>query len=114
MAGWGRVEWLGDLIVEETIVKAKEAIDHVTDAAAEDARQNHWWSNRTGDLERNTFAEPAKLTPEGTVRGRFGSSMRAEGFYGLFLERKTPWLRPAADRHFRELKGVLKGLVRWT
>lgn len=114
MPGLTRVEWLGDLIIEETVAKAKEAIDHVTKAAADDAKQNHWWSNRTGDLESNTFAEPATLTPEGTVRGRFGSSLRREGFYGLFLERKTPWLRPAADRHFRELRGVLKGLVRWT
>jgi len=115
MAGLSRVHWLGDLIVEETIAKAKESIDLVTKAAAEDAATNHWWSNRTEDLAKNTISEPAEFNPtELTVSGRFGSSMRAEGFYGLFLERKTAWLRPAGDRHFRELRGVLKGLTRWT
>jgi hypothetical protein len=112
--GVTRVEWLGDLLAEEAIVKCKEAIDHCTKAAAEDAAANHWWSERTGDLSANTIAEPAKVTKEGTISGRFGSSMRAQGFYGLFLERKTPWLRPAADRHFHELHTILKGMMRWT
>jgi hypothetical protein len=109
-----RVEWLGNLIAEETIAATKLAIDEVTGAAADDAKQSHWWHNKTGDLERNTFSEPAELTAEGTVRGRFGSSLRREGFYGLFLERKEPWLRPAADRHFKNLKHVLRGKTKWT
>lgn len=112
--GGTHVKWLGDLIAAEAIEAAKIAIDEITHAAAEDAQQTHWWNNRTGDLERNTFAEPAELTPEGTVRGRFGSSLRREGFYGLFLERKEPWLRPAADRHFKNLKRVLRGKTKWT
>jgi hypothetical protein len=112
--GGTHVKWLGDLIAEEATAACKVAIDEVTKAAAEDAQKNHWWSNRSGDLERNTFSEPATLTPEGTVRGRFGSSLRREGFYGLFLERKTPWLRPAADRNFKNLRRVLRGRARWT
>lgn len=109
-----RVKWLGNLIAEEAIAATKLAIDDVTRAAADDAKQSHWWGNRSGDLERNTFSEPATLTAEGTVRGRFGSSLRREGFYGLFLERKTPWLRPAADRHFKDLRRVLRGKTKWT
>jgi hypothetical protein len=108
------VHWLGSLIGEEAIAACVAAIDETTKAAAEDARKTHWWGNRSGSLERNTFNEPAVLTPEGTVRGRFGSSMRMEGFYGLFLERKTPWLRPAADRHFKNLKHALRGKTTWT
>jgi hypothetical protein len=104
--------WLGPEIMAKVTAAAIHAIDETTEAAAEDAKANHWWSERTGNLERNTFAEPAHFDGA-NVTGRFGSSMRAQGFYGLFLERKTPWLRPAADRHFRNLKSRLRGL-RWT
>lgn len=111
MPGWGRVEWLGKEIEARLIVKTIEAADVTLKAAADDAIQHHWWANRTGDLEKNTVAAPARL--EGAVvRGKFGSSMRAEGFYGLFLERRTPWLRPAADRHFPEFRVVLAKLWR--
>lgn len=102
-----RVEWLGDEIAAWMLVKAEEAVTEVVEAAAEEARRNHWWSNRTGDLESNVIAEPAK--PKGLlVEGKFGSSLRREGFYGLFLERKTPWLRPAADRTFPLLRAAIK------
>jgi hypothetical protein len=112
--GGTHVKWFGDLIAEKTIAACAVAIDEVTKAAADDAQKDHWWSSRSGSLQRNTFSEPAKLTPEGTVSGRFGSSLRREGFYGLFLERKEPWLRPAADRNFKNLKHVLRGRTRWT
>jgi hypothetical protein len=115
MPGRHGVTWLGEEVMAKIVVATKESIDKTTEAAAKDAQESHWWQKRTGNLERNTFAEPAQVSVvKGEIRGRFGSSMRAEGFYGLFLERREPWLRPAADRHFRELKLRLKGAVRWT
>lgn len=109
---WGRMTWLGPEIVARVTAVAVAAIDETTKAAADDAKAHHWWANRTGDLQKNTFAEPAHFDGA-NVTGRFGSSMRAQGFYGLFLERQTPWLRPAADRHFRKLRAKLRG-VKWT
>lgn len=107
------VDWLGDEVLAKAITASMEAIDVVTQAAADDAKANHWWSNRTGDLEKNTIAEPA--TTDGLeVRGRFGATLRRGGFYGLFLERRTPWLRPAADRTFPLLPLTIREKARWT
>lgn len=116
MSGLGRlgsthVEWLGKEIELRLIEKTIAAADATLDAATQEAKANHWWSNRTGGLEANTFFAPAKL--DGLrVKGRFGSGMRAEGFYGLFLERRTPWLRPAADRTFPAFAATLARLWR--
>lgn len=107
------VVWLGERIEARMAAAAKVAIDEVTKAAAEDAAANHWWANRSGDLAANTFAAPAVIEGPRVV-GKFGSSMRREGFYGLFLERRTPWLRPAADRHFRKLPARIRAGLRWT
>lgn len=108
-----RVEWLGSELLAKAARAAQEAIDVATEAAAEDAKKNHWWANRTGDLERNVIATPAKI--EGPiVTGKFGSTLRQEGFYGLFLERHTPWLRPAADRNFPKLGYFIRKAVKWT
>lgn len=99
----GKVTWLGDRLIAKAVEVTKKAADETLQASVDDAKAHHWWANRTGDLEANTISTPAHF--EGNVvKGKFGSSMRAEGFYGLFLERKTPWLRPAADRHFPEFK----------
>lgn len=113
MAGVTGVTWLGDRILIKAAEACAAAIDVCTEGAAKDAAMNHWWSDRTGDLARNTINIPATLHGA-EVTGKFGSSMRAEGFYGLFLERRTPWLRPAADRNFHKLPVLLRGMLKWT
>lgn len=112
MAGATRVEWLGNWVEAKVVAATKAAIDETTNAAAEDAKEHHWYANRTGSLEKNTFAAPAVIEGPRIV-GKFGSSMRREGFYGLFLERRTPWLRPAADRHFHELPVRIRAGLKW-
>lgn len=110
-----RMEWLGGVVAERVALAAAAAIDEATHAAAEDAKASHWWQARRGSegLEGHIVAEPAKLHLN-MVEGRFGSSLRAGGFYGLFLERKTPFLRPAADRNFPKLPGLIRGRTKWT
>lgn len=102
MPGSYKLEWLGTAVEERIIARTTLAIDKTTKASADDAKANHWWASQSGSLEQNTFSEPAKFDGVNIV-GRFGSSLRKEGFYGLFLERKIPWLRPAADRNNHRL-----------
>lgn len=96
------VDWRGPQVRARVLAATKAAIDECTESAARDAAGNHWWRNRSGDLQGNIVSEPAKIE-NGRLVGRFGTSLRREGFYGLFLERKTPFLRPAADREFPAL-----------
>lgn len=95
--------WNGDKVRRRVNLAAKDAIDETLEQAAKDAQGNHWWANRSGSLEGNIVVEPATVDARGQVSGRFGTSLRRAGFYGLFLERKTPFLRPAADREFPHL-----------
>lgn len=103
------LHWRGDEVAKRVRAAALAAVDETTEAAAEDARANHWWANRSGSLEGNIVVEPAKADAGGRVAGRFGTSLRREAFYGLFLERKTPFLRPAADREFPQLAKRIRG-----
>lgn len=95
------VRWNGPRIAARVASAAAAAIDETTALAARDAAATHWWRGRRGQLERHIVSEPARR--EGArITGRFGAS-RKGGFYGLFLERRTPFLRPAADRQFGQL-----------
>lgn len=104
-----KVVWLGDEVKARMVEKALAAVSLTTKAAADEARQNHWWSSRTGNLEGNVISTPAVIEA-GLVKSKFGATLRREGFYGLFLERRIPWLRPAADRVFPTLKATLRRL----
>jgi hypothetical protein len=103
-----RLDWKGPQIKARVERATLQAIDDCTEAAAKDAQTSHWWRNRSGDLQGNIIAETAKVMPNGHRRGRFGSSLRKGGFYGLFLERKRPFLRPAADREFPKLARTIR------
>ncbi|MGH3029272.1 MAG: hypothetical protein ACRDNE_00620 [Gaiellaceae bacterium] len=95
------VRWQGDEIIDKVEGATPEAIDETTQAAAEAAQQSHWWTSRSGQLESEIRSEPAQV--EGSiVIGKFGTTMH-RGFYGLFLERRTPFLRPGADQEFPKL-----------
>lgn len=94
-------EWNGDALVERVRQAVIESIDETTQAAAADAEADHWWLARKGEdgLEGQIITEPASLHGD-TASGRFGTTQRSTGFFGLFLEYKRPFIRPAADRNF--------------
>lgn len=101
-----RVHWRGKVVYSAVLAATKAAIDETTDDAARAAQGSHSWGSRTGQLESEIVSEPAKRTLGETV-GKFGSTM-VRGFYGLFLERRTPFLRPAADKVFPQLAKRIK------
>lgn len=94
----------GDELKRRVADATREAIDETTEDAAENARASHWWHARRGSsgLEGEIQNEPARLVSPTRTRGRVGTTAR-EGFYGLFLERRTPFLRPGADIAFPRL-----------
>lgn len=99
-------EWNGPEIAAKVKRASIDAIDELTERMDEDASGSHWWQSRTGRLESQIITEKAVATPTG-AKGRFGTTEH-QGFYGLILERRFPFLRPAFDRHARELAGAIR------
>lgn len=112
MASRARLNWNGDKVTANLAEAARVAINETTQATDDDATSSHWWSNRTGYLERKILTEPARF--EGNrVIGRVGATNSGQkgvrsAFYGLFLELKLPWLRPAGDRQFPTLAARIR------
>lgn len=111
-----RLEWDGDQLLERVTRAAIAAVNDTTQAADDDASASHWWKNRTGNLELQTITESAKLIGSRVV-GSFGTTYSGtkgvrSGFYGLFLEYKFPFLRPAADRQYPTLAERIRGRLR--
>jgi hypothetical protein len=101
-----RIDWRGTYVLESVRRATQAAVDDTTKDAAAVAKASHWWAARTGDLTGQIVNEPARrFGPK--IRGRFGST-KTRGFYGLFLERRTPFLRPASDIVFRTLAGRIR------
>lgn len=98
--------WRGAQVNAKLLAAAVEGINETTKAAAEDAQSNHWWRSRTGRLDDQIITEPA-MPGSGGITGKFGST-RGPGFYGLILEYRKPFLRPAADGRFPELAGNIR------
>ena len=101
--------WNGDEILRRVAEASAGAIDDVTEATDKDASANHWWKARTAPrgLVGQLTTTPAVLK-DGRVSGSVGATYSGRkgvfsAFYGLFLERKLPWLRPAFDRNFPTL-----------
>jgi hypothetical protein len=103
-------KWYGDQIVQKVQRASQAGIDDVLAESVADAEANHWWQSRSGTLEANTMREPAERVGR-VVRGSFGVSAR-QAFYGLFLERRMPFLRPAADRTFPRLASAIRNRLR--
>lgn len=97
-----KLDWQGDKVVERVLNATRESVDESTEEAARVAAGSHWWRSRTGNLDSQIVNEPAVRTGNTAVKGRFGST-RDKGFYGLFLERRNAFLRPAADSVFPRL-----------
>jgi hypothetical protein len=98
-------KWNGPEIARKLLEDAREAIDETTEEAARQAAASA--PHRTGRLAEETISEPAVIEGD-KARGKFGSTQR-RGFYGLFLERRQPFLRPAADATFPTLARRIKG-----
>lgn len=99
-------QWNGEEIIRKIERDTKESIDEVNDEAANIARSSHWWKNRTGNLEARIITEPASKIGN-RILGAFGTG-QDKGFYGLILERKHAFLRPAADIAYHTLKQRIK------
>jgi hypothetical protein len=93
--------WYGGEVLEGLEARTAAVIRNVTRAAADIARANHPWLNRTGQLEASVFAAEPR---------RHGDKIFAiwgAHFPALFLEYGTvkmepyPFLRPAADQAYR-------------
>lgn len=100
------IDWNGDAVIERVRKAAVTAVNETVDEAADDARVSHWWRNRTGQLEEELVSEHAK-PGDANPTAKFGTTQR-RGFYGLFHEYQTPFLRPAADRHFGGLASKIR------
>lgn len=103
------LQWNGAAIAARVAAASAEAIDEITEEAAQEAVRDRWWKARRGaeGLVSEVVTEPAKPQDDGTVSGKFGTTQR-RGFYGLLLERKQPFLRPAADKTFPGLAGKIR------
>jgi hypothetical protein len=109
-AGFRITKWYADRVLAKVNRATLAGIDDTLEKSVEDAKANHWWQSREGTLEANIVREPAQRTSRG-ARGEFGTTSR-QAFYGLFLERRMPFLRPAADRTFPLLKKAIQDRMR--
>jgi hypothetical protein len=97
-----KLDWKGDDLKRKLDRIVPEAIDETTQEAAEHAQRSHWWQKRRArGLESEIVTQSARRIG-GVWTGAFGATAGA-GFYGLFLERKSPFLRPAADATFHNV-----------
>lgn len=101
-----RSVWRGKEVLRSVQRATEAAINDVTERAAQDARANRWWASRSGTLAGEIVNERAVRRGK-TIIGRFGTT-KGRGFYGLFLEKRTPFLRPAADRQFPRLGAAIR------
>lgn len=109
-------EWNGDKLLEQVTEAARVAVNDVTDDTDTVASNAHWWKNRTGYGEAHIETEAAKVEGS-TVTGKVGATYSGtkgvrSAFYLLFLEYKTPFLRPAGDATFPTLAARIKERLR--
>lgn len=105
------IRWRGPEIEAKLTRSIPDAINETTRDAADQAQTSHWWKSH-GHLEPNTVHEDATRTGAHEWTGRFGA--RSHVYWGLFLEYRQPWLRPAADSTFHQLADRLRGRLRWS
>lgn len=103
--------WKGDELIRKLERAVPDAIDATTQEAADHAKGSHWWGSRHGRLQAEIVNEGVKRTGALRWSGKFGSTQH-RGFYGLILEYRNPFLRPAADATFKHLALRLKATFR--
>lgn len=102
----------GKEVASHVISEARFAVEETLHEAAEEAKRSHWWTKRrAAGLETQIQVGPIEHVGS-VIRGTFGAT-KGQGFYGLFLERRVPYLRPAADATFPKLAVKLRNRLRW-
>lgn len=100
--------WRGAEISLAVRERAKIAIDETTELTAQEIVKDRWWeSHRATGLVSEVVTEPARIRGP-VVSGKVGTT-RVRGFFGLFLERQRPFIRPAGDKVFPTLPLRLRG-----
>jgi len=112
MANRAALVWNGDAVLARVAEAARVSINETLREADADASASHWWRNRTGYGEAHILVEDAKIDGP-LVSGRFGATYSGQkghrsAFYLLFLEYKSAFLRPAADRNFPTLAAKIR------
>jgi hypothetical protein len=105
------VHWYGGRVLAGLEVATMNVVRNVTRAAADIARHNHPWQNRTGQLEASVFA----AEPE--FRGDHIYALWGAHWPALYLEYGTvkmdayPFLRPAAAEAYKlaHFAGAIRG-----
>lgn len=70
----------------------RDGIDQITERVAETARSSHWYTNRTGDLERSTQS----IEAEGSLYDdSLQGSVAATEPYAAYVDARSPILEPA-------------------
>jgi hypothetical protein len=106
-----RLAWHGPAVLARVDAATKAAIDVVTEAAADDAGRSPMWVSHRRGYEDAIASEPARRRGSKIV-GRFGLTRRRGKRFDFFIERGTPFLRPAADRTFPLLASLIKRGIR--
>jgi hypothetical protein len=102
------VVWNGKAIIAEVEARTRKAIDDITEETAKGIVAGRWWeSHSAAGLVSRVVTEPAKHDGVRIV-GKVGTTHRY-GFYGLFLEREQPFMRPVADETFPHLAERIRG-----
>lgn len=101
-----KITWNGDQIKRNIQMQSGRAVQETVEAAAQMAQSRHWWRNRTSRLSREVGTSRPRRKAFGW-ESSFGTTQR-NGFYGLFLEMKRPFLRPVARAVFPTLLRRLK------
>lgn len=105
----GTREWFGPELVAKKREEAVVMLNETAEEGAQLAIQGKWWTPRRGaeGLVGEVVVEPAELRMR-ILQSKFGSTMR-RGFFGLFLEKQQPWIRPAGDKAAAHLLARLRG-----
>jgi hypothetical protein len=91
------VQWNGEQIKAKVLRASEAGVNETTADAARSTRA----PRRKGQLQSEVVSEPAERSGD-RITGKFGST-KGRGFYGLILERRSPFLRPASDTTFPKL-----------
>lgn len=77
-------------------------------AVADDAKANHSFENRTGDLEASidVIEDPGSAHPDAPV-----AYVVATEDYASYVEERKPYLEPAAERSEGAMRAALEGAL---
>lgn len=101
--------WYGEAVEARVAAAAMAGVKAIAELAADHARANHPWKNRTEETEASIFVGEPHITPADVVRCPWGAAGAA-----VFLEYGTakmpayPFLRPAQDATYPHLLGTMR------